>query len=230
VPIFSNALAIVYKLPAGILPLNTRIKMSASLLAGMYQGTITNWNHSDIVAINPFLANVDIPIEAVGRGDACGVSYSFTEFLTRGAPSSGWNVISDRPAWESPVKSTAGNQGMADFVSRTPGAIGYVTYGLALSSGFDFVDLLNKDGHYVAPSHDSVNAAVEKYLEEAGNPPPGDAHWGEESLVFLGGEETYPLSMFLYFITLQSQVIPKYNGAASSWFSMFGSSITWLDN
>jgi phosphate transport system substrate-binding protein len=215
IPVFANALTIVYNLPPGLLPLNTRIRLNANIIARMYTKDIEKWNHEDIVALNPFLSEVDIDIEPVGRGDACGASYNFAEFLSRGA-SDEWLELSDRPNWRSGVKVTAGNQGMADFVTRTPGAIGYVTWGLAQSERLDWVELQNREGNFVAPSYETVTAAVTEYLSESSNPPAGDAKWGQETLVYLEGENSYPISTFLYFITLQSQIQPKFNGAAST--------------
>jgi phosphate transport system substrate-binding protein len=53
-----------------------------------------------------------------------------------------------------------GNEGVASYVQRINGAIGYVEYAYAKQNKLAFGSVKNKDGVYVAPEDDSFKAAA----------------------------------------------------------------------
>ena len=53
-----------------------------------------------------------------------------------------------------------GNEGVASYVGRIKGAIGYVEYAYALQNKMNYVLLQNHDGKYVAPTSESFQAAA----------------------------------------------------------------------
>jgi phosphate transport system substrate-binding protein len=53
-----------------------------------------------------------------------------------------------------------GNEGVANYVARIDGAIGYVEFAYAKQNKLAFAKMSNHDGHVVVPSEDSVKAAA----------------------------------------------------------------------
>jgi hypothetical protein len=53
-----------------------------------------------------------------------------------------------------------GNEGAANNVLQTQGAIGYVEYAYAKQNKMTFVDMINKDGKTVAPNAEGFKAAA----------------------------------------------------------------------
>ena len=55
-----------------------------------------------------------------------------------------------------------GNEGVASYVSRINGAIGYVEYAYAKQNKLAHALMANKDGQFVAPSDDAFKAAARR--------------------------------------------------------------------
>jgi phosphate transport system substrate-binding protein len=53
-----------------------------------------------------------------------------------------------------------GNEGVASYVQKITGSIGYVEYAYAKQNKLDFSQMRNKDGQYVLPGDDSFKAAA----------------------------------------------------------------------
>ena len=53
-----------------------------------------------------------------------------------------------------------GNEGVANYVSRIDGAIGYVEYAYAKQNKLSYAQMMNKDGAMVAPTDESFKAAA----------------------------------------------------------------------
>ena len=56
--------------------------------------------------------------------------------------------------------SGKGNEGVASYVQRLNGAIGYVEYAYALQNKMAYALMQNKDGHFVKPDSDTFQAAA----------------------------------------------------------------------
>src|SRR5580658_7633933 len=65
---------------AGIQP--GQLKLDGKVLAGMFMGTITNWNDPAIAALNPGLTLPDKAIATVHRSDGSGTNFIFTHYLS----------------------------------------------------------------------------------------------------------------------------------------------------
>jgi phosphate transport system substrate-binding protein len=119
------------------------------------------------------------------RSDSSGTTNNFTNFLVRAAGSA-WTLGSGSTiTW--PAGSVAGrsNSGVAQIVKSTPGAIGYVDYATAKASGLTFASVMNKDGHFVAPSPASAAAAAGQATPAAN---------GTFSAIWAGGALSYPIT------------------------------------
>jgi len=138
----------------------SNLKLSPTVIAGIFQGQITTWNNSAITSINPGVSLPSTPITLAVRSDSSGTTANFTLFLKDAVPSV-WKLGSSSTIkWPSSARAGAGNSGVAQIVKTTAGAIGYVDYADAKASGLSFASVENSSGDYIAPSPSSASAAA----------------------------------------------------------------------
>ena len=136
------------------------LKLSNGVLADIYLGKITKWNDNRIKAENPFLKLPSKSIMVVHRSDGSGTTWIFTNFLSKVSPE--WkNKVGNNKAvaWPAGIGGK-GNEGVASYVMRINGSIGYVEYAYALQNNMSYVKLKNRDGGYVNPSAETFQAAA----------------------------------------------------------------------
>ncbi len=140
---------------------NNELRLDENCIAGIFMGKIKKWNDPRIKALNPGLNLPSRNITVVHRSDGSGTTWIFSNYLA---------VISDE--WRTKVGAGKalrwpiglggkGNEGVAAYVKRVKGAIGYVEFAYALQNKLTTVCLKNKNGNFVAPSLDSFQAAAE---------------------------------------------------------------------
>jgi phosphate transport system substrate-binding protein len=152
-PVFIGPITMSYNLP-GV----SGLKLTAKVIAQIFQGEITKWNDPAITAINPGVNLPSTAITAAVRSDSSGTTQNFALYLQNAAPSV-WKLgASSTIKWPSTAHAGAQNTGVASIVKSTPGAIGYVDYADAKASGLTFASVQNKAGQYVAPSPDGSSA------------------------------------------------------------------------
>lgn len=140
----------------------SKLRLSAPVIAGIFQGTITSWNNSAIAADNPGVSLPSTPITVAVRSDSSGTTQNFSQFLVD-ATGDGWTLgTSSTISWPSSAHAGSGNSGVASIIKSTPGAIGYVDYADAKASGLVFASIKNSAGDYVAPSVNAAAAAASK--------------------------------------------------------------------
>jgi len=144
------------------LPSVKNLKLSAPVIANIFQGKITTWNNSAIAADNPGVSLPKTPIVVARRSDSSGTTQNFSEFLVKGAPGVWTLGTSSTINWPATSRGGNGNGGVASIVKSTVGAIGYVDYADANASGLTFATIKNQAGDYVAPSVSSATAAASK--------------------------------------------------------------------
>ena len=154
-PVLIGPIAMVYNL-SGV----TNLKLTASVIAQIFSGKITNWSNSAITSINP---GVKLPSEAITpavRSDSSGTTQNFALFLQTAAPSD-WSLgAASTVKWPASARAGAQNTGVSQIVKSTPGAIGYVDYADAKASGLTYASVQNKAGNYVAPSSAGASASA----------------------------------------------------------------------
>ncbi len=156
VPTAGGAVSVAYNLP-GIKKLN----LSNPVLAGIFQGKITNWNDPQIAATNPGVALPSTAIKPTVRADGSGTSFIFTNHVS--AIDSGFKAAvgaSKEPKWPSSFLKGKGNPGVAGLIKQTPGSIGYVEYEFALKNGLASAAVQNGSGKYNFPSLKAANIAL----------------------------------------------------------------------
>ncbi|NOY80105.1 MAG: phosphate ABC transporter substrate-binding protein PstS [Kiritimatiellaeota bacterium] len=137
-----------------------RLKMTPDILADVFLGRIVKWNDPRIRAANPGVPLPSRGITVVHRADGSGTTWIFTNYLSK--ISSVWKSrVGNGKAVSWPVGvGGKGNEGVAAFVRKVRGAIGYVEYAYALQSRMATVQLRNRVGTYVAPTSAAFQAAA----------------------------------------------------------------------
>ena len=92
---------------------------------------------------------------------ATGTTEGFTRYLATASAAFREAVgASQAPKWPGEVMAVTGNDGVADAVRATPGAIGYVSFDRAGAEGLAGVMLRNRDGQFVAASEAGFRSAI----------------------------------------------------------------------
>jgi len=136
------------------------LTLDGKTLGDIYLGKIKTWNDPAIAKLNP---NAKLPATAIAvihRADGSGTTFNFTDYLSKVSPA--WkDQVGEATAVDWPTGIGAkGNDGVANNVAGTEGAIGYVEYAYAKQNKLAWVDMINKDGKKVAPTVDAFQAAA----------------------------------------------------------------------
>jgi phosphate transport system substrate-binding protein len=118
-PLYISPIAVIFNLE-GI----DTLDMDPATIAGIFAGTITNWNDPAIVATNPDVDLPDLAITPVHRSDKSGTTANFTEYLAAAAG----DVWTGGAVEEWPLQSgeaAQGTSGVVDAVTNGTGTIGY---------------------------------------------------------------------------------------------------------
>ena len=136
------------------------LKLSRKAYAGIFLGEVKKWNDPLIAQANPGLKLPDQPINIVVRADSSGTTFVFTKHLSAISEKFAQNPgANNMPNWAVGTKSK-GNEGVTASVMTTPGSIGYIEYGYALSQKLPMAVLENKSGNFVAASTESGSAGL----------------------------------------------------------------------
>jgi phosphate transport system substrate-binding protein len=155
-PILISPITVSYNL-SGV----TGLKLTAPVIADIFQAKITKWNDPAITALNPGVKLPSTPIVIAHRSDSSGTTANFSQFLVEGAPGV-WKLGSSSTiSWPATSRGGNGNGGVAQIVKSTPGAVGYVDYADAKASGLTYASIKNQAGDYVAPSVSAATAAAD---------------------------------------------------------------------
>jgi phosphate transport system substrate-binding protein len=129
-------------------------------LAKIFLGEITSWDDPAIKKLNPKAKLPSQAIVVVHRSDGSGTTFIWTNYLSK--VSDDWKTkVGASTAVEWPTGIGAkGNEGVANNVTQTKGAIGYLEYAYVKQNNMTYVDLINKAGKAVAPSAESFQAAA----------------------------------------------------------------------
>jgi len=154
-PVVTGPITLSYNL-SGV----SKLQLTPTVIADIFQGKIKTWNDPAIKAVNPGVTLPSTPIVLAVRSDSSGTTQNFSLFLQDAVPSV-WKLGSSSTiTWPSTAHAGNGNGGVAQIVKSTPGAIGYVDYATAKASGLSYASVQNKSGTYVAPSPSAASAAA----------------------------------------------------------------------
>ena len=121
-------ISVMYNVP-GV----TKLNLSASNLAKIFNGKITKWNDPAIVADNAGVTLPDLAIQAFHRSDASGTSFNFSNYLNKTAPTD-FPTAANKQWPGTGGQSAQGSKGVAQAVKSTAGAVGYAEVSYATSN------------------------------------------------------------------------------------------------
>jgi phosphate transport system substrate-binding protein len=182
------------------------VKLSSEALADIYLGKIKKWDDAKIASLNPGVNLPSRKITVVHRSDGSGTTWIFTNYLTKVSKDWANKVGNDKSvAWPTGVGGK-GNEGVASYVGRIKGAIGYVEYAYALQNKMNYVKLRNHDGNYVKPDSASFQAAA------------GNADWAHADGFYMvltdqPGAKSWPITGATFILVYNQQDKPD-NGRA----------------
>jgi phosphate transport system substrate-binding protein len=126
--------------------------LSGPLVADIYLAKVKKWNDPAIEKLNPGLKLPDMDITCVHRSDGSGTTFTFTDYLSKVSPEWKEKVGENTSvAWPTGVGGK-GNEGVASYVQRIPGSVGYVEYAYILESHLAYARMINRDGKTVSPT------------------------------------------------------------------------------
>ncbi len=135
------------------------LNLSPDTIAGIFQRDITTWNDPAIAADNPDASLPDTAITVAHRSDGSGTTQNFTEWLVVASPDV-WTLKSGSTVeWPADTQAGNGNQGVAQIVQSTDGAIGYVDLSDAVAAGLNFASVKNQAGDFIQPTSEAASAA-----------------------------------------------------------------------
>jgi phosphate transport system substrate-binding protein len=164
-----------------------QLKLTPGVLADIFLNKIRKWNDPAIASLNSGVNLPDAGISVVHRSDGSGTTFIFTNYLSKVSPE--WkSKVGENTSVQWPTGvGGKGNEGVAQYVQRIKGSIGYVEYAYALQNKMTYAQLQNRDGVFVSPNEDSFKAAA------------ANAHWDMskgfyEILTDEPGKNSWPIS------------------------------------
>ena len=185
------------------LPSVAKLQLSPTSIAAIFQREITKWNDPLIAADNAGVTLPDTDIVVAVRADPSGTTQNFTKFIDAAAgPDAGgtWKGGSAKDyAFPDDTQRGDGNSGVAQIISATEGAIGYVDLSDAKANKLIFASVKNKAGKYIEPTLDGTTAAAK------------GAKINDDLTYFLGwadGDAAYPIAAQTWIIAYTKQADP----------------------
>lgn len=128
------------------------LKLTPELLAGIFMGQVTYWDAPEIASLNPGLSLPHRKITVVRRAEGSGTTWAFSKYLSGISPV--WREkmgCGKMLNWPTGL-AARNNSGMANYIRKIAGSIGYVEYNYAVGASLQCVSLKNHSGNFVAPS------------------------------------------------------------------------------
>ena len=191
IPTVLGAVVPAYNIPG----VTGDVKFTPEILAGIYLGTISNWNDPAIAKVNPDIKFPDKDIVVVHRSDGSGTTFIWTDYLSKVSPD--WK---SRVGADTSVKWPKGlggpkNDGVASDIRQLAGSIGYVELIYAVQNKILYGSVRNSSGAFIKASLDSVTAA-------AASAPKMPADF-RVSITNAPGKDAYPIASFTWLLIPQ---------------------------
>lgn len=149
IPIVFGPIAITYNLPGVDV-----LILDGPTLAGIFSGAITRWDDPAIEALNlpggrahpnPRTAMPAEEIRVIHRNDGSGTTDNFQQYL-QAASGGAWTLGTGKTFNGGVGLGASGNQGTAEMVRNTPGAITYNDWSSAINQGLSTADIKTPAG------------------------------------------------------------------------------------
>ena len=177
------------------------LKFTGELLADIYLGKVTKWNDPAIAALNKGAKLPDEAITVVHRSDGSGTTFIWVNYLSKVSPEWKTKVGEGTSVnWPAGVGGK-GNEGVAAYVQRINGAIGYVEYAYAKQNKLAVGQVKNRDGNFIMPNIDTFKAAA------------AGAEWSKAAGMYLiltdqPGKNSWPISGASFILMHNAQAKP----------------------
>jgi phosphate transport system substrate-binding protein len=137
-----------------------QMKFTGALLADIYLGKVKKWNDPAIAKVNPGLKLPDQEITVVYRSDGSGTTFLWTNYLSK-VSADFKSTVGEGTSVKFPAGvGGKGNEGVASYVQKLDGAIGYVEYAYAKQNKLAHGQVQNKSGKFVEPDDENFKAAA----------------------------------------------------------------------
>src|SRR5258706_5890326 len=136
------------------------LSLSGPVIADIYLRKIKMWHEPAIAKANPGVNLPNQAISVVHRSDGSGTTFIFANYLSK--VSEEWKTKvgeGTSVSWPTGVGGK-GNEGVASYVQRIDGAIGYVEYAYAKQNKLSVAKMINREKQVVAPNEDAFKAAA----------------------------------------------------------------------
>jgi phosphate transport system substrate-binding protein len=193
IPVLVGGVVLTYNLPGA-----PKLNLDSAAIANIYLGNIKNWNDPKIAAINPGVALPDLAVVPVHRSDGSGTTFIFSDYLSNVNPAWADTIGKSMSVkWPAGIGLGAkGSDGVCGQVKQINGAIGYVELAYADNNKMPYADVKNAAGHFVAPSPNSIGAALVTANV------PNDFRF---SMVNAPGDQAYPIAGPSWVLVYQRQ-------------------------
>jgi phosphate transport system substrate-binding protein len=177
------------------------LKLTGPLLADIYLGKVAKWNDPALGKLNPGVKLPNSEITVVHRSDGSGTTFIWVNYLSKVSPEWKQKVGEGTSvAWPTGVGGK-GNEGVASYVQRVKGSIGYVEYAYALQNKMTYAQVQNRDGSFVSPSSETFKAAA------------AGADWNKTPGYYLvltdqPGRNSWPISGATFILMYKTQTKP----------------------
>ena len=203
VPTVLAPITLSYNLP-GV----DKLQLSPTTISDIFQLKITKWNDPAIAADNPDATLPATDIVVARRADGSGTTDNFSKFLNAAVgPDAGgdWALGSGSELeWPDGTQAGDGNSGVAQIVTSTEGAIGYVDLSDAKANNLTFAAVKNKAGKFVEPTLEATSEAAAHVTVK------------DDLTFFTGwadGDGSYPIAAQTWIIAYTKQADPAKAGA-----------------
>ena len=188
-----------------------QLKFTGKLLADLYLGNIKNWNDPAIAAINPGVTLPDQAVTIVHRSDGSGTTFNWVNYLSKISPE--WKEkIGEGTSVAWPVGvGGKGNEGVAEYVNRIKGSIGYVEYAYVIQNKMTYGQVQNSTGAFITPTAANFQAAA------------ASADWAKADSYYLvitnaPGATAYPISATVFILMYKTPKDAARSTAALEFF------------
>ena len=198
IPVTAGMVVLAYNLPGAA----GTLRLSRDVYADIFLGKIRKWNDPRIQALNTGLRLPDRSNAVVARQDSSGTTFAFSSHLSAISPA--WKAgpgAGKTVGWPGGAMLQRGNEGVAQRILVSEGAIGYIEYSYAKRLKLAAATLENRSGAYIAPTDASGQAAFARNLKDF---PPN-------LRVFLpdpDGEASYPIVSFSWLLLYERYADP----------------------
>jgi phosphate transport system substrate-binding protein len=162
IPASAGPVCITYNLP----DLKSPLRLSPTVLAGIYLGTIKTWQDPEIRKDNPGANLPKTGVIVAHRSDGSGTTNIFTTYLAAVSPE--WEKKVGKGlsvSWPAGVGGK-GSEGVTGSVKQMQGAIGYVELSYATENKLPVAEIRNAAGEWIAPTVAGATAAIDAFRDQ----------------------------------------------------------------